>query len=227
MFALLDSQFNINLLRFASTNHYRSFCFARGVFAAPVRVYTTEPCAVPGGLYTQGTVLLLEVFTPQGPELHLEVSTLQRPVLHLEVSTPQRLKLHLDLTTLQRCVQHLELTTPQGPELHLDVSTLKRPVLLLEVSTSQSLSFFQTCLQYRGMCCSRRYLHCRGLNCICSRGVYTQGLHLHLVGQQELMLLLDVSTVHFRGMSCICTFSDYSSLSCFLFSFLSSSVADQ
>jgi hypothetical protein len=49
---------------------------ARGAFVAPVRVCTTE-------VYTQGTVLLLEVSTPQGPERHLDMSTLKRLVLLL------------------------------------------------------------------------------------------------------------------------------------------------
>ncbi len=52
--------------------------------------------ATPGGVYTQETVLLLEVSTPHGPELHLDLSTLQRHVLHREVYTPHGPELHLD-----------------------------------------------------------------------------------------------------------------------------------
>jgi hypothetical protein len=61
---------------------------------------------------------------------------------------------------------HQEVLTPQGSELHLNTSTLKRPVPLLEVFVT-------------------------------SRRVSAQGpeLHLDLVGQQELVLLWDVSTL--------------------------------
>jgi hypothetical protein len=111
---------------------------------------------LPGGVYTKGpelhldvsalqrSVLLLEVSTQEGPEL--EVSTLQVPELQLDVSAlqmsvqycswrclPKRPELILDVSALQRSVLLLEVSTLQGHELHLDVSALQRSVLLLSL----------------------------------------------------------------------------------------------
>jgi hypothetical protein len=72
----------------------------------------------------------------------------------------------------------------------------------------RGLTYNWTCLQYRGLCCSWMCLelhHRAGVApelftteaCAASRFVYTQGpeLHMGLVGQQESVLLLDLSTL--------------------------------
>jgi hypothetical protein len=69
---------------------------------------------VPGGVYTTG------------PELHLDVSAPQRSLLLLEVSTLKGPELHLDVSALQRSLLLLEVSKLQGPELHRDVSALQR-----------------------------------------------------------------------------------------------------
>ncbi len=133
---MLDSQFNINLLRFASIikffniNKFASlkkinfqtiervrfasiskekiiieafaslpfdtiaitvphFSNSIGAFAVSERVFTTEACAAPGGVYTQG------------PELQLDVSAQQRYVLLLVMSTSQGPELHLNMSAQQ------------------------------------------------------------------------------------------------------------------------------
>ena len=96
-----------------------------GAFAVSERVFTTEACAAPGGVYTQ----------TQGPELQLDVSALQRSVLLLKMSTLQGRELHLDVYAQQRSVLLLEVSTQQGPEL--EVSTLQGPELQLDVSALQ------------------------------------------------------------------------------------------
>ncbi len=79
------------------------FSISIGAFAVSERVFTTEACAAPGGVYTQG------------PELQLDVSKLQRYVLLLVMSTPQGPELHLNVSVLQRLVLLLRVSTPQGP----------------------------------------------------------------------------------------------------------------
>ncbi len=131
-------------LRYEIKNHYQSFRFAslhfdtiaitapqysisRGASSVSERVFTTEACAAPGGVYTQG------------PDLHLDVSVLQRlgcswRCLHhmgraaSEHVSLQRPVLHLNVSALQRYVLLLEVSTPQGPELHVDVASPRGPV---------------------------------------------------------------------------------------------------
>jgi hypothetical protein len=93
------------------------FSISIGAFAFSERVFTTEACAAPGGVYTQG------------PELQLDVSALQRYVLLLVMSTLQGPDLHLNVSVLQRLVLLLKVSTPQGLELHLNVSAQQRLVL--------------------------------------------------------------------------------------------------
>jgi hypothetical protein len=154
--------------------------YATGAWAASGHVYTKEACAAPGGVYTTGPEQH-KVSTPHGLELHLYVSTLQSPVLLLKVPTP------LGLSCIWTCLLiryrgmccSWRSSKPQGPELHLDVSTLQRPVLLLEVSTPQAPE-----------------------------------LHLDMSTLQRPVLLLEVSSpqglsskrcLHHRGLSCIWT----------------------
>jgi hypothetical protein len=107
----------------AEQSYISHFSISIGAFAVSERVFTTEACAAPGGEYTQG------------PELQLDVSALQRPMLLLEVFTPPGLELHLNVSAQQRLVLLLKVSTPQGLELHLNVSAQQRLVLLLKVST--------------------------------------------------------------------------------------------
>jgi hypothetical protein len=93
-------------LQYQRKNHYRSFRFASlrfdtiaitvphfsnsiGAFAVSERVFTTEACAAPGGVYTQG------------PELQLDVSALKRYVLLVVMTTPQGPELHLNMSAQQ------------------------------------------------------------------------------------------------------------------------------
>ncbi len=122
-FVSLDSQFNINLLRFASIfnlHHIKMFASLRKYFFFTIHcvrfasISKKTPlskhwlrfaslryrCHYWPTLQTrQRYVLHRDVSTPQEPELHLDVSTLQRPVLLLEMSTPQDLELHQDVST--------------------------------------------------------------------------------------------------------------------------------
>jgi hypothetical protein len=86
-------------LRFDTIFTVPHFSISIGAFAVSERVFTTEACAAPGGVYKQG------------PELQLDVSALQRPVLLLEVSTPQELELHLNVSAQQRLVLLLKVST--------------------------------------------------------------------------------------------------------------------
>ena len=95
------------------------FSISIGAFAFSERVFTTEACAAPGGVYTQ----------TQGPELQLDVSAQQRLVMLLVMSTPQGPELHLNVSAQQRLVLLLKVSTPQGLELHLNVSAQQRLVL--------------------------------------------------------------------------------------------------
>jgi hypothetical protein len=117
----------------------------RGTFAVSERVYTTEACDAPVGVYQRGlscsrkclqyrgteACAARDMSIPQGPELHLKVSALQRPMLLPEVSTPQGHELHLDMFAIQRHMLHGQVSTPQVPELHLKVSAIQKLVLLL------------------------------------------------------------------------------------------------
>ncbi len=140
-FASLDSQWNINLLRFASIIKFfnmNKFASLRNLFSncrmcslcfdikekiiieafASLRYhchYWPTFQYFLRSLWLQRLMLLLKVSTLQGPELYLNVSALQRPVLLLEVSTPQGLELHLNVSAQQRLVLLLKLSTPQGP----------------------------------------------------------------------------------------------------------------
>ncbi len=127
-------------LRFASIPFFTvpHFSISIGAFAVSERVFTTEACDAPGGVYTQG------------PELQLDVSALQRPVLLLEVSTPQELELHLNVSAQQRLVLLLKVSTPQGLELYLNVSAQQKLVLLVKVSTpGAELHLNVSALHYR------------------------------------------------------------------------------
>ena len=102
----------------AEQSYISHFSISIGAFAVSERVFTTEACAAPGGEYTQG------------PELQLDVSALQRPVLLLEVSTLQELELHLNVSAQQRLVLLLKVSTLRA-ELHLNVSAVQTRAYLL------------------------------------------------------------------------------------------------
>jgi|688.fasta_scaffold1878886_1 hypothetical protein len=84
-------------LRYRRKHPYQNFCFVSLQYRCH---YCTEACAAPGGVYTTGPELLLNVSTLQRHVLYREVSTSQQgPELHRHKSTIQRLLLDVSIYT--------------------------------------------------------------------------------------------------------------------------------
>ncbi len=131
---------------------------------------------------------------PHGPELHLDVSALQKLMLHWQVSSRQGPEQHLHIY-IQRHVLLLDVSTPQRWAAQMSTWAVsghvhnKEACAYLDVSTVTPQG-------------PKLHLDMSLLQRPASWLVYYQGpeLHLDLVGQQEPLLLLDVSTLKRREL---------------------------
>jgi hypothetical protein len=119
----------------------------------------------------------------------------QEPLLLLVMSTLFRSHVHKETTG---ACAGLDVFTSHAAELHLDKPRQQEPLLVWTCLNHMRLSCTWTCLHHRGLCCTWTTV---GMSS-------PQGpeLHIYMSGQQEPLLLLDVTTLY-RGLRCTWTWT--------------------